>query len=117
MRLTQFKQQSSAEVQLAWDDGHAGPVTLRRLRDACPCAGCQGESVLLAVYTPPPADTSTPGRYELKSAVPVGNYAMQFRWGDGHGEGMYTWETLRALCECPVCSARREQAGGIRDAR
>ena len=67
---------------MVWDDGHTGPVSLRRLRDACPCAGCMGETVLLRTFTPPPRDTSAPGRYELKGAVPVGNYALQFRWAD-----------------------------------
>jgi len=97
---------------MSWDDGHAGPVSLRRLRDACPCAGCMGETVLLRTYTPPPKDTRTPGRYDLKAAAAVGHYALQFRWGDGHGEGIFTWELLRALCECPSCSAARTAAGG-----
>jgi DUF971 family protein len=97
-------------VELGWDDGHSGPVSLRVLRDRCPCATCSGETVLLASYVPPPADTSTAGRYDLKGANPVGNYALQFRWGDGHGEGIYTWQGLRDLCECPACAARA--AGG-----
>lgn len=104
MRITQFKQVTPVLVELGWDDGHAGPVSLRALRDACPCAGCRGETVLLATYVPPPQDSTTPGRYDLKGAVPVGNYAMQFRWGDGHGEGIYTWQGLRDLCECSECS-------------
>jgi DUF971 family protein len=104
--ITQFKQSSAETVMMAWDDGHRGPVSLRSLRDACPCAGCQGETVLLHHYAAPPPATAAPGRYELKGAAAVGNYAMQFRWGDGHGEGIYTWETLRSLCECPECSAR-----------
>lgn len=107
MHLTEFKQQQSGEIRMVWDDGHTGPVSLRRLRDACPCAGCMGETVLLRTFTPPPRDTSAPGRYELKGAVPVGNYALQFRWADGHGEGIFTWELLRGLCECPVCAPER----------
>ena len=112
MHLTQFKQQPDGTILMSWDDGHAGPVSLRRLRDACPCAGCMGETVLLRTYTPPPKDTRTPGRYDLKAAAAVGHYALQFRWGDGHGEGIFTWELLRALCECPSCSAARTAAGG-----
>ncbi len=109
MHITKFRQSSPDEVMMVWDDGHQGPVSLRTLRDACPCAGCQGETVLLQRYTPSAPDTATPGRYELKGASAVGNYAMQFRWGDGHGEGIYSWETLRALCECPECAGRRPQ--------
>lgn len=115
MRLTNFTQVTSGMVRLAWDDGHAGPISLRRLRDGCPCAHCSGETVLLASYVPPPADTSVPGRYDLRGATPVGNYALQFRWGDGHGEGIYTWGVLRNLCECPACAARA--AGGTAHGR
>ena len=117
MRLTQFKQQPDGVIGMVWDDGHAGPVSLRRLRDACPCAACMGETVLLRTFTPAPKDTAAPGRYELKSAAGVGNYALQFRWGDGHGEGIYTWQLLRALCECPACTAERSAAEGGRSER
>jgi len=68
--------------------------------------------VLLRTFSPPPKDTAAPGRYELKDAAAVGNYALQFRWGDGHGEGIYTWELLRGLCECPVCTAERAASPG-----
>lgn len=88
---------------LTWDDGHEGPISLRALRDACPCAGCKGETVLFRTYVPPEADTSAPGRYVLKGAVPVGSYALKLIWGDGHEMGMYTWEHLRSLCECSEC--------------
>jgi DUF971 family protein len=111
MRLTNFKQLTSGTVHMVWDDGHAGPVSLHRLRDGCPCAQCSGETVLLASYVPPPPDTTVPGRYELKGATAVGNYALQPRWGDGHGEGIYTWELLRRLCECPECAAARAAEG------
>ncbi len=95
-----------------WDDGHSGPVSLQSLRDQCPCAGCQGESVLFQNYVPPPPDTSAPGRYDLRAVETVGNYALKFRWADGHDQGLYTWEHIRGLCECPQCLARKEAAHG-----
>ena len=103
MRPTQVKQRSKFEILIRWDDGHEGPVTLKILRDSCPCAGCNGETVLLRSYSAPPPDVETPGRYELKSALPVGGYALKFGWGDGHDLGIYTWEQLRDLCECDLC--------------
>jgi DUF971 family protein len=30
---------------------------------------------------------------------PVGNYAIQIEWSDGHGSGLFTWATLRAIGE------------------
>ncbi len=107
MTLKRLEQPDPASLRLLWDDGHEETVSLRSLRDACPCAGCKGESVLFREYVPPPAETDTPGRYELRGATPVGNYAIKFTWGDGHDQGMYTWERLRGLCECPECQRNR----------
>ncbi|MEK6649737.1 MAG: DUF971 domain-containing protein [Bacteroidota bacterium] len=91
-----------ATLLMRWDDGHESRMSLKSLRDACPCAGCKGETVLMKTYAP--VDTPTqPGAYELRGAQPVGSYALQFTWGDGHATGIYTWETLRALCPCRAC--------------
>lgn len=113
--LKQLKRLSTTHLMLSWDDGHEGPVSLHSLRDSCPCAGCRGESVLFHEYTPPPADISTPGRYILTQAIPVGSYALKFLWADGHDQGIYTWEHLRSLCECSECSARRLLGRGLEE--
>lgn len=107
MQLKQFRQEAGGRVRMVWDDGHDGGVSLQPLRDACPCAGCKGETILLQTFVPPPPDVATPGRYVLKGASMVGNYGLQLQWADGHGEGIYSWEILRALCECPRCIAER----------
>jgi DUF971 family protein len=44
-----------------------------------------------------------PSTVERLSVAPVGNYALQFRWSDGHDTGIYTFEYLRKLCPCPHC--------------
>lgn len=105
--LTKLRRESGGTIRLTWSDGHDGPISLQTLRDRCPCAGCAGETVLLRSYVPPAPDRETPGRYDLKGATPVGNYALQLLWGDGHGEGLYTWDHLRSLCECPECMRRK----------
>jgi len=40
-----------------------------------------------------------PGMNELVSLTPVGNYALQATWKDGHSTGLYTWELLRSVFE------------------
>ena len=35
---------------------------------------------------------------ELDVIEPVGNYAIGFRWSDGHVTGIYTFDYLRSLC-------------------
>ena len=95
--IKQVKQMSSSELSFSWSDGRDDIISLRILRDACPCAGCKGETVLLHTYTPPPMQSNTPGRYDLKGVELVGGYALKFTWGDGHNMGIYTWEHLRNL--------------------
>jgi DUF971 family protein len=90
---------SPEELSIKWDDGHTSVIPLRKLRDSCPCAGCQGETVLLKTYKPEPQQ-HLPGRYKLKDIQQVGHYAIQISWADGHNTGIYTWEILRNLCEC-----------------
>ena len=84
-------------VAIRWDDGEEHLISLQALRDACPCAQCNGESDLLGRRTfgtiPLKQDTS----YELRGHRPVGHYAIQFTWGDGHDSGIYNLDLLRKL--------------------
>ena len=94
------------QLGVTWDDAHESRITLRSLRDHCPCAGCKGETILLRTYEPE-SSPEFPGKYELMNAEQIGYYALQLFWGDGHSTGMYTWEHLRSLCECAECLAGR----------
>ncbi|HWP82552.1 MAG TPA: DUF971 domain-containing protein [Bacteroidota bacterium] len=89
-------------LTVAWDDHHQSVISLRTLRDNCPCAGCQGETILFKTYKPAP-QPELPGKYQLTGAEQVGAYALKLVWGDGHQTGIYTWERLRSLCECASC--------------
>ncbi|MGD0591155.1 MAG: DUF971 domain-containing protein [Bacteroidota bacterium] len=102
MIASKIQLSSPLELSIQWDDGHATIISLRTLRDHCPCAGCQGETVLLKTYTPKP-QPQLPGRYNLIGIQQVGHYAIQISWGDGHSTGIYTWDYLRNLCECSSC--------------
>jgi DUF971 family protein len=95
---TQIKLSSPDELSIKWGDGHASIISLHSLRDNCPCAGCQGETVLLKMYKPEPQQHLL-GRYTLTGIQQVGHYAIQISWGDGHTTGIYTWEILRNLGE------------------
>jgi DUF971 family protein len=46
-------------------------------------------------------DRLTPSQTRLEDVRPVGRYALQPVWGDGHNSGLYTYDYLRANCECP----------------
>ena len=104
---SKIKLSSSQELSILWDDQHASIISLHTLRDRCPCAGCQGETVLLRTYKPEP-QPQLPGRYDLIGIQQVGHYAIQISWGDHHSTGIYTWEYLRNLCECLLCQSKKK---------
>lgn len=47
---------------------------------------------------PPPR--YTPASFQLLNVTPIGNYALQPNWADGHNYGMWTYDSLRAFCGC-----------------
>ena len=96
-------------LEIDWTNGHKSAWTFKWLRDACPCATCNdvreaaglkpGQSKpapaqLLPMYTPPA---------KPKSVTPIGRYALQFNWEDGHTAGIYSWDYLRRNCQCAEC--------------
>ena len=105
MIATQIKLYTPDKLSIRWDDTHASLISLQTLRNNCPCAGCQGETILLKTFKPEPQQ-HLPGRYTLTGIQQVGHYAIQISWGDGHSTGIYPWELLRNLCECQICIAQ-----------
>jgi DUF971 family protein len=83
------------ELVVVWDDGHESYYPLEALRRACPCAGCSGEPDLFGRMSMGPKPQYSAASFELVSIVPIGNYALQPMWADGHGYGMWTFERLR----------------------
>lgn len=79
------------ELHIVWPGEREVTIPAFALRDACPCAGCIEEGTGRKILDPAtiPADIKP---VELK---PVGNYAIQIFWSDGHSTGIYSWQTLR----------------------
>ena len=103
------KKTEGTGVEIDWKDGHHSSWNFRWLRDACPCATCHEDreksgrapgvakpkpEVLLALYEAPPRPVEV---------TPVGNYAFRFKWNDGHESGIYSFDYLRRVCQCPSC--------------
>jgi DUF971 family protein len=87
-----------AIVRITWDDGHMGDYPEDYLRGYCPCALCQGHGATRRFIAVPDA--------KLVGIGAVGNYALEFRWHDGHSTGIYSYDYLRALCPCPACAGQ-----------
>jgi DUF971 family protein len=98
---TDLKLTESHQLCITWSDGQTQTLTVRTLRDHCPCASCrerrQGqphEPELLPVLRP---EETKPLR--IIQMRPVGNYAYSISFSDGHDTGIYTLELLRELGE------------------
>jgi DUF971 family protein len=86
---------------VVWEDGHESYYPLEELRRACPCAMCSGEPDLFGrMYGGGPQQYRRES-FILSSVDPVGNYALQPNWADGHGYGIWAYDRLRAFC--PDC--------------
>lgn len=82
------------ELALAWSDGTEQFVSLRLLREACPCAVCEGEPDVMGNKVALKKQL-TDESFILKKYEFVGGYGVQFFWGDGHGSGIYSFQYLR----------------------
>lgn len=86
-------------LAIDWPDGLSTKITTEALRRACKCAHCTGESVGDKIFSRPKPIVIEPGVFELKSLSPMGNYAVQAAWGNGHDTGIYTWDYLHKVCK------------------
>lgn len=87
------------DLAVKWEDGSESYLGLERLRRRCPCAGCQGEVDVMGNLHRGPVKELKAASFQLVRIVPVGGYAVQPVWGDGHQTGLYTFEYLRRLAE------------------
>jgi DUF971 family protein len=113
-KSVQVDRSGGTGVDIAWKDGHHSHYSFQFLRDACPCALCDDERAKSGrkLGTPPGA---APGALPMfREAVrptevqPAGKYAITFTWNDGHQHGIYSWEYLRAICQCAECKPKAE---------
>jgi len=88
-----IRQKGPGELAITWRDGHQSVYPVRALRLSCGCASCvdewSGEERLDPGSVP---EDVHPLRIE-----PVGRYAIQISWSDGHDTGIYPFARLRAL--------------------
>ena len=90
-------QQIGTELAIRWDDQTESFVALEKLRRACPCAECKGETDVMGnLYIGPPKAFHA-NSFELKGIGFVGGYAIQPQWADGHATGLYSFEMLKRL--------------------
>jgi len=89
-------------LSLLWSDGRAWRVATAVLRRNSPSADQRELRAELArnpLAVLPASASSGAGPLRIDAVEPVGHYALRIRFSDGHDTGLYTWRTLRGLCE------------------
>ena len=86
------------ELAIAWEDGVENYIKLESVRKACPCATCQGEPDVTGHVVRPPV-SYTDKSFHLINIEHIGGYAIAFKWADGHGTGIYSYEYLRGIAK------------------
>lgn len=92
-------------IVIRWSDGLVVRRTASQLRKACPCATCrekkrgesklkQGESSFRALPILSKAEAQP---LRVLSMQPVGAYAYQIAFSDGHSSGIYPFSLLRKI--------------------
>ena len=83
----------SRMLELRWPDGAQFRIPFELLRVYSPSAEVQGHG--------PGQEVLQTGKREVEitALAPVGNYAVQPRFSDGHESGIYTWAYLYDLGE------------------
>jgi len=103
-------QRKANSLEIQWSDDVRRAIPLRALRDACPCATCLEARLKGNKADSSKADSSKAGSnplqvlsleqtrpLEILSMKPVGNYAYNIEFSDGHNTGIYTFSLLRSL--------------------
>lgn len=87
---TAIEPKNDQEISVAWNTGEKFTFPYVELRYQCPCASCVDEHT----------GKRTIKREQVKAdvrplhIVPVGRYAIQIQWNDGHSTGMYPFDSL-----------------------
>ena len=79
-----------AALAVAWPDGTTATLAAAALRQACRCAECTAAHAAAA---------ATPDRQNLAITAiePIGGYAVNIGFSDGHARGIYPWALLREI--------------------
>ena len=87
-----------ARIVIDWADGERTSYSAAQLRSHCPCARCVNELTGVRMHDP----SSVPADLSQSETRIVGNYALAFRFSDGHDTGIYPFTMLRELASPPA---------------
>ena len=87
------------EVPIKWEDDSEGFIEMDKLRALSPSAETKGERDLLGNQISPDQVGKDFSGVTVTGWAPVGGYAIQFVFSDGHNTGIYTFDYLREIID------------------
>jgi DUF971 family protein len=92
-------QQIGGELAIKWGDGGESFIPLEKLRRACPCADCMGETDIMGKLYKNPGQKLTAAAFQLVRFTSVGGYGIQPAWADGHATGIFSFDYLKQVAD------------------
>lgn len=95
-----IERESDSAIRIQWSDDSLSHWTARQLREACPCATCRekqrGESEPKAETSAmlPVLSAAEAQPLRIEAMKPVGSYAYNIAFSDGHSSGIYPFGSL-----------------------
>ena len=106
-RPSEIRQHDARTLSITWADGAVSLIDVRALRLACGCAHCIDEW-----SGRPLLDASSVAEDVAPIGIqPVGRYAIQIQWSDGHDTGIYPFERLRGLSDQGLLRSEDQGSG------
>lgn len=109
---TSLEKTDRRSLRIQWSDGEILEYPFHRLRESCPCASCRERKKGESQGPKNPLHVLKPGEdveMEVLQMRPVGNYAYNITFSDGHSSGLFTMELLREIgIGCHPTPARPE---------
>lgn len=89
MRFLEGEAECGEDLRISWDSGRRQRLSGAFLRSQCPCETCK-----LQKPRPQPSDHAGTG---VERFDPVGRYALQLRFSDGHRHGAFSFDLLQSF--------------------
>jgi len=85
---------NSESFKIDYSDSESYALPYFQLRFFCPCASCIDEMSGKRILK----ESSIPKDIKPIAVIPVGQYALQVKWSDGHQTGLFHFDRIYDLC-------------------
>jgi DUF971 family protein len=93
-----------SRLRVSWASGESAEVRAGQLREACRCAWCTRARI----------DGNFAASFDgvaIERLTPIGDYAINIAFSDGHARGIYPWPYLQLLARGAHAPDARQGAG------